>query len=192
MQSHMMARNIKLENIWLFLSTLSLGNSSTSKNNNTKWIREELHVFFTPSSRGSFNRRISCSPPTNVARGFESWHWRHMLVEFVVGFLPCSERFFSGYFDSVSPLLKTNTFNSNSIWNARTRFHEFLRNPKCSVEAGDLCYKKDQPNFVIHWKEIYPVDSAIHRLSNCCLVFKCFTFFSKKPLSGIATRVWML
>ena len=87
---------------------------------------------------------------------------------------------------------KTNTFNSNSIWNARTRFHEFLRNPKCFVEARDLCYKKDQPNFVIHWKEIYPVDSAIHRLSNCCLVFKCFIFFPKKPLSGIATRVWML
>ena len=110
MQSHMMARNIKLENIWLFLSTLSLGNSSTSKNNNTKWIREELHVFFTPSSRGSFKRCISRSPPTNVARGFESWHWRHMWVEFVVGFLPCSETFFSGYFDSVSPLLKNQHF----------------------------------------------------------------------------------
>ena len=113
--------------------------------------------------------------------GFESWHWRHMWVEFVVGFLLCSERFFSGCFDSVSPLLKNNIFNSNSIWNAPTRFHEFLRNPKCSVEAGDLCYKKDQSNCVIHWKEIYPVDSAIHRLSNCCLVFKCFRFFSKKP-----------
>ena len=93
---------------WLFLSTLSLGNSSTSKNNNTKWIREELHVFFTPSSRGSFKRCISRSPPTNVARGFESWHWRHMWI--VVGFLPCSETFFSGYFDSVSPLLKNQHF----------------------------------------------------------------------------------
>ena len=66
---------------------------------------------------------------------------------------------------------KTNTFNSSSIWNAPTRFHEFLRNPKCSLEAGDLCYKKDQSNCVIHWKQNYPVDSAIHRLSNCCLVF---------------------
>ena len=39
------------------------------------------------------------------------------------------------------------------------------------------CYKKDQSNCFIHWKEIYSVDSAIHRLSNCCLVFKCITFF---------------
>ena len=41
--------------------------------------------------------------------GFESWRRRHMCVEFVVGSLPCSERFFSGY--SGFPLsLKTNTF----------------------------------------------------------------------------------
>ena len=29
--------------------------------------------------------------------GFDSWTRRHMWVEFVVGFRPCSERFFSGY-----------------------------------------------------------------------------------------------
>ena len=29
--------------------------------------------------------------------GFESWCRRHMWGEFVVGSLPCSERFFSGY-----------------------------------------------------------------------------------------------
>ena len=29
--------------------------------------------------------------------GFNSWTWRHMWVEFVVGSRPCSERFFSGY-----------------------------------------------------------------------------------------------
>ena len=40
---------------------------------------------------------------------FESWRQRHMWVEFVVGSLPCSERFFSGY--SGFPLsLKTNIF----------------------------------------------------------------------------------
>ena len=40
--------------------------------------------------------------------GFESWRRRHMWVEFVVGSLLCSERFFSGY--SGFPLsLKTNT-----------------------------------------------------------------------------------
>ena len=41
--------------------------------------------------------------------GFESWRRHHVWVEFVVGSLPCSERFFSGYFGF--PLsLKTNTF----------------------------------------------------------------------------------
>ena len=40
--------------------------------------------------------------------GFKSRRRRHMWVEFVVGSLPCSERFFSGY--SGFPLsLKTNT-----------------------------------------------------------------------------------
>ena len=40
--------------------------------------------------------------------GFKSWRWCHMWIEFVVGFLLCSERFFSGY--SGFPLsLKTNT-----------------------------------------------------------------------------------
>ena len=29
--------------------------------------------------------------------GFDSQTWRHMWVEFVVGSLSCSERFFSGY-----------------------------------------------------------------------------------------------
>ena len=38
--------------------------------------------------------------------GFKSWRRSHMWVEFVVGSLPCSERFFSGY--SGFPLLKTN------------------------------------------------------------------------------------
>ena len=47
------------------------------------------------------------SPPANVAQ-FNTWRRRHMWVEFVVGSLPCSERFFSGY--SGFPLsLKTNT-----------------------------------------------------------------------------------
>ena len=50
--------------------------------------------------------------------------------------------------------LKPTLSNSNSIWNARTRFSEFLRTPKCSVEAGDFYYQKDEPSCVIHWKEI--------------------------------------
>ena len=71
-------------------------------------------------------------PP--VWSGFESWRWRHtcMWVEFVVGSRPCSERFFSGYFGFPSPQ-KSTLPNSISIWNARTRFDDFLRTPKCSV-----------------------------------------------------------
>ena len=66
--------------------------------------------------------------------GFKSRRRRHMWVEFVVGSLPCSERFFSGY--SGFPLSsKTNTSrpNSNSIWNARTRLNESKRTLKCFV-----------------------------------------------------------
>ena len=48
-----------------------------------------------------------------------------MWVEFVVGSLLCSERFFSGY--SGFPL------SGFSIWNVQTRFSEFLRTPKSSV-----------------------------------------------------------
>ena len=50
--------------------------------------------------------------------------------------------------------LKPTFSNSNSIWNARTRFNEFLRTPKCSVEVGDFYYQKGQPSCIIHWKEI--------------------------------------
>ena len=82
--------------------------------------------------------------------GFHSRRRRHMWVEFVVGSLLCSERFFSGC--SGFPLSsKTNnlvpralfpgfgggekpTFaNSNSIWNVRTRFNEFIWTSMCFV-----------------------------------------------------------
>ena len=71
-------------------------------------------------------------PP--VRSGFESWRWRHtsMWVEFVAGSRPCSERFLSGYFGFPSPQ-KSTLPNSISIWNARTRFDDFLRTPKSSV-----------------------------------------------------------
>ena len=65
---------------------------------------------------------------------FKPWHRRHMWVEFVVGSLPCSKRFFSGY--SGFPFSsKTNATLpiSNSFWNAWTRFNEFLLTPKVFV-----------------------------------------------------------
>ena len=49
--------------------------------------------------------------------GFDSRTRRHMWVEFVVGSLPCSERFFSGFSGFPhSPINKPTFPNSNSIW----------------------------------------------------------------------------
>ena len=46
-------------------------------------------------SRGWRSGESARLPP--VWSGFKSWRRRPMWVEFVVGSLPCSERFFSGY-----------------------------------------------------------------------------------------------
>ena len=51
--------------------------------------------------------------------GFRSQCWSHMWVEFVVGSLPCSERFFPG-FSAFPPPQKPTLPNSNLIWNAQT------------------------------------------------------------------------
>ena len=54
---------------------------------------------FIQSFKGSKGWRSSegiCLPP--MWPGFNSRRWRHMWVEFVVGSLPCSKRFFSGFF----------------------------------------------------------------------------------------------
>ena len=145
-----------------------------------------------------------------------------MWVEFDVGFLPCTKRFFSPGTSVLSSPLKPTLSNSNSIWNARTCFNEFLTTPRCSVgkqitpkkmapvvetldsaihrinpypaeeyslEAGDFysADQKDQPNCVIHWIEIYPVDNdwttAAWFLRACAYVIVTlygFTFFSEE------------
>ena len=66
--------------------------------------------------------------------GFQTLRRRHLWVEIVVGSLPCFKRFFPGV-SCFSPLVKNQHFqiNSNSIWNARTRFNEFIWTPKCPV-----------------------------------------------------------
>ena len=65
--------------------------------------------------------------PPPMWPGFESWRRRHMWVEFVVGFLPCSERFFSGY--SGFPLsLKTNTFKFQFDMERTDTFQRALMN----------------------------------------------------------------
>ena len=56
-------------------------------------------------SRGWRSGESARLPP--VWSGFKSWRRRHMWVEFVVGSLPCSERFFSG-FSGFPPSSKTN------------------------------------------------------------------------------------
>ena len=55
-------------------------------------IKAEVHVYIRKRERERTLRALASHHP-----GFDSRTWRHMWVEFVVGSLPCSERFFSGY-----------------------------------------------------------------------------------------------
>ena len=72
-QSLTMARMINLKNIWLFLSTRSLGNSSTCKENHTKWIREELHIFYPAVLlEGVSHARLSPVRPTGSNPGVDA------------------------------------------------------------------------------------------------------------------------
>ena len=64
--------------------------------------------------------------------GFESWRRRHMWVEFVVGSLSCSERFFSGY-SGVPLSLKTNTFKLQFDLERTDTFQRVLMNSLRSV-----------------------------------------------------------
>ena len=174
----------------MFLSTLSLGNSSTSKNSHRKWIREELHLFFNPFILFfqkayltlAFHQR---GPGSNSS--VDAICGLSLLLIF--SFAP--RRFSPGTSVLPSPL-KPTLSNSKSIWNARTCFNKFLT-PRCSVgkqitpkkmapvvETLDSAIhrrnpyrwetivrkqeistadQKDQPNCVIHWIEIYPVDN---------------------------------
>ena len=56
---------------------------------------EFLSVIVSREEQGWRSGESTRLPP--MWPGFESWRRRHMWVEFVVGSLPCSERFFSGY-----------------------------------------------------------------------------------------------
>ena len=174
----------------MFLSTLSLGNSSTSKNSHRKWIREELHVFFNPFilffqkaylTLASLQRGPGSNSSVDAICGLS--------LLLIFSFAP--RRFSPGTSVLPSPL-KPTLSNSKSIWNARTCFNKFLT-PRCSVgkqitpkkmapvvETLDSAIhrrnpyrwetivrkqeistadQKDQPNCVIHWIEIYPVDN---------------------------------
>ena len=76
---------------------------------------------------GEIARLPQCGPGST-----QSWHWRHMWVEFVAGSLPCSERFFSGY--SGFPLSNSHfQIPVQSGMHSRTRLNEFIWTPMCFV-----------------------------------------------------------
>ena len=87
-----------------------------------------LHLLFA-GEQGWRSGESTRLPP--VWPEFKSWRRRHMLSLLLVlslaptGFSPGTPVFPSPY----KPTLP----NSNSIWNARTPFNEFLRTLKCSV-----------------------------------------------------------
>ena len=57
--------------------------------------RHAVDQFRSVGEQGWRSGESSCLPP--MWSGFKSRHQRHMWVEFVVGSLPCSKRFFSRY-----------------------------------------------------------------------------------------------
>ena len=72
------------------------------------------------------------SPLTMVWPGFDSRTRRHIWVEFVVGSLLCSKRFFSGY-SSFSLSLKTNISKFQFDRGMDGHFKRVLVNSWCSV-----------------------------------------------------------
>ena len=95
---------------------------------------EKSYIYFLTPSFCSFKRRISRSPPINVARV------RILASTPYVGWVYCrfsplhlAPRGFSTGTSVFSSPLKPTLSNSNSIWNARTCFNEFLTTPRCSV-----------------------------------------------------------
>ena len=72
-------------------------------------VRMICNYLFDYYSYSTWGARVAqCLPPT--------WRGCHVWVEFVVGCLPCFERFFSGYAVFSSPL-KPTLLNSSSIRN---------------------------------------------------------------------------
>ena len=61
---------------------------------NLSWNSHIVHIILT-TAQGWRSGESTRLPP--MWPGFKSRRRRHMWVEFVVGSLPCSERFFSGY-----------------------------------------------------------------------------------------------
>ena len=83
-----------------------------------------LHLLFS-GEQGWHSGKSTRLPP--IWPAFEFWRRRHMWVEFVVGSLLCSARFFSGY--SGFPLsLKTNTSKFQFDLKRSDTFQRVLKN----------------------------------------------------------------
>ena len=92
---------------------LSLSKSSDFKVFSARTRAQSRRFQISPGEQGWRSGEIARLPP--MCPGFDSRTRRHMWVQFVVGSLPCSERFFSGFSDFL--LSSKPTFpNSNSIW----------------------------------------------------------------------------
>ena len=90
--------------------------------------------------QGWCNGESTCLPP--MWAGFNSQCWLHMWFEFVVGSLPCSKRFFSGYFGfppSQKPTFPNSNFDLKDL--RISFFHEQKR-----LAYWQACvYKNAQP-----------------------------------------------
>ena len=124
---------------WYSLTIVSLALLISTQSNTPKRLEHYYRAYTWSKAFNSwFNNRKGGAVVRDSARlppmwpGFKSRPPRHMWVEFVVGSLLCSERFFSGY-SGFPPSSKTNTSKSNLIWNARTRLNEFIWTLKCFV-----------------------------------------------------------
>ena len=84
---------------WLIFFSVS-SNSTRSLCDLRKLARPSFLSFLKWPLKGSNGGTVVRVPPSTNVHGpgsRESQRRRHMWVEFVVGSLPCSERFFSGY-----------------------------------------------------------------------------------------------
>ena len=98
-------------------------------------------------SKGWRNGESAHLPP--MWPGFKSWRWRHMWVEFVVGSLLCSARFFSGC-PSFPLSSKTNIsefqFDQESgrwrttLWTCYPQNHYLFYSKKILTNSFIFCY----------------------------------------------------
>ena len=103
---------------------LSLSKSSDFKVFSARTRAQSRRFQISPGEQGWRSGEIARLPP--MCPGFDSRTRRHMWVQFVVGSLPCSERFFSGFSDFLLSSKPTFPY-SNSIWiTVKPFYHEPL------------------------------------------------------------------